>query len=80
MKFVQNLQASLPYVYQHNPCAIALACATRISATGDRLITEIVRCPDDKFDTPSLAGGDRFPIDTGFGIVTYRSRRLAPLP
>jgi hypothetical protein len=59
---------------------MALACATRISATGDRLISEIIRCQDDKFDTPSLAVGDRFPIDTGFGIVTYRSRRLAPLP
>ncbi|WP_445246010.1 hypothetical protein [Microcoleus sp. OTE_8_concoct_300] len=77
---VQNLQASLPYVYQDNPSAIALACATRISATGYRLLSEIVRCLDDKFDTSSVAVGDRFPIDTGFGIVTYRSRRLAPLP
>ncbi|WP_333203580.1 hypothetical protein [Microcoleus sp. B5-D4] len=72
--------ASLPYVYQDNPCKIALACATRISATGDRLISEIVRCQDDKFDTSSLAVGDRFPIDTGLGIVTYRSIWLAPPP
>ena len=56
------------------------ASANPISATGDRLISEIVRCQDDYFDTPSLGVGDLFPIDTGFGIVTYRSRRLAPLP
>lgn len=59
---------------------LVLACATRISATGDRLISAIVRCQDDKFDTPSLAVGDLVRIDTGLGIVTYRPIRLAPPP
>ena len=33
---------------------------------------------DDQFDTAGLAVGDRFPIDTGFGIVTSGSVRLVP--
>lgn len=43
-------------------------------------MSEILRCQDDKFDTPSLAVGDRFPIDTDLGIVTYRPIWLAPPP
>ncbi|MEG4345472.1 hypothetical protein QUB70_19675 [Microcoleus sp. A003_D6] len=72
--------ASVPYFYQDNTCAIAIARATPSSATRGRLVSEIIRCLDDRFDTSCLAVGDRFPIDTGFGIVTYGSIGLAPLP
>ncbi|WP_293130470.1 hypothetical protein [Microcoleus sp. bin38.metabat.b11b12b14.051] len=43
---VQNLQASVPYFYQDNTCAIALARATVSSATRDRLLSAIVLCQD----------------------------------
>lgn len=53
---------------------------THSSATGDRHLTEILLSNEDAFDTYDTVFGDRFPINTGFGIVTYKLVRMAPPP
>jgi hypothetical protein len=58
----------------------AIAPDTHSFATGDRRCSEIVRRKDDAFDTSDLAVVARFPIHTGFGIVTYKLVRMAPPP
>jgi hypothetical protein len=70
----------LAWVLPIASCASALPRPTPSSATGTRLISEIVRCQDAQFDTAGLGVGDRFLIDTGFGIVTDEYMRLALLP
>jgi hypothetical protein len=51
---------------------------THSSATRDRHISEIVLSKDDPFNTSDNVFGDRFPINTGFDIVTYRLAGMAP--
>ena len=50
---------------------------THSSATRDRHISEILLSKDDSFDTSDNVFGDRFPINTGFGIVAYRLAGMA---
>jgi hypothetical protein len=50
---------------------------THCSATHDRSISEILLTKDDAFDTSDNVFGDRFPINPGFDIVTYRLAGMA---
>lgn len=40
--------------------------------------SEIIRRENGAFDTSDIAVGDRFPINTGFGIVTCKLVCMAP--
>jgi hypothetical protein len=51
---------------------------THCSATRDQHIYEILLSRDDAFDTSDNIFGDRFPINPGFGTVTYRLAGMAP--